>query len=316
MPLSCDFTVYNWNGVPQPVLDREDRVLLVLGGFPPNATDWKEAVTDDAAREMENAATKIYTEPKWRCKAEATAAKTPCRGPHAAESVGASMGSGQPFPMMLQHSVVNTTIFAGLFGLKCFERIAGWTNTGFAPLLHEYYRQTLDDLFTWDAGQDREKHLRCNFLRRFSVFAAATFNFGPHTVTFPHIDFGNLAWGWCAITALGWFNPDLGGHLILWDLKLIIHFPPGSTILLPSAILRHLNVKIQPGESRYSFTQFTPAGLFHWVYNRFRTDRDINTAPNTSPEEHERHWADRMQRWQEGVKMYHVWDKAPNAVRA
>ncbi|KAJ7687980.1 hypothetical protein B0H14DRAFT_2653532 [Mycena olivaceomarginata] len=55
-----------------------------------------------------------------------------------------------------------------------------------------------------------------------SVFAACTFNFGPHTITVPHLDFGNLSWGWCAITALGHFNPDLGGHLVLWDLKLII----------------------------------------------------------------------------------------------
>jgi hypothetical protein len=55
-----------------------------------------------------------------------------------------------------------------------------------------------------------------------SVFAACTFNFGPHAITVPHLDFGNLSWGWCAITALGRFNPDLRGHLVLWDLKLII----------------------------------------------------------------------------------------------
>ncbi|KAJ7883792.1 hypothetical protein B0H13DRAFT_2537891, partial [Mycena leptocephala] len=39
------------------------------------------------------------------------------------------------------------------------------------------------------------------------------------------------------ITALRRFNPDLSGHLILWDLKLVIRFPPGSTILIPSAII-------------------------------------------------------------------------------
>ncbi|KAJ7624191.1 hypothetical protein B0H17DRAFT_1151319 [Mycena rosella] len=53
------------------------------------------------------------------------------------------------------------------------------------------------------------------------------------------------AWGWCSITALGDFDPNKGGHLILWDLRLAIRFPPGSTILIPSALLHHSNVAIQ-----------------------------------------------------------------------
>ncbi|KAJ7817575.1 hypothetical protein B0H13DRAFT_1662577 [Mycena leptocephala] len=234
----------------------------------------------------------------------------PRRGPHAAESVGPSMGGGQPYPMMLRHTAVNAAVFARLFGLKCFERISGWTNMlfmGFAPKLHDYYRATLDDIFTWDAAEDRPKHLARNFLSRFSVFSTATFNFGPRTVTFPHIDFGNLAWGWCAITALGRFNPDFGGHLILWDLKLIIRFPPGSTILIPSAILRHSNIQIRPWETRYSFTQFTPAGLFRWVYNGNRTDWDVEHAKTTTAADRERRRRDRMERWQAGIKMYRTW---------
>jgi hypothetical protein len=185
---------------------------------------------------------------------------------------------------------------------------------GFAPLLHEYYQQTMDDLFEWDAAQDRPKHLSRNFAASFSAFTTATFNFGPFTVTFPHIDFGNLAWGWCAITALGWFDPDLGGHLILWDLKLIIRFPPGSTILIPSAILRHSNVKIRAGESRYSFTQFTPAAIFRWIYNGCKTDKDVETSEKTTPEQREQRRQDRMRRWQDGVKMYRVWNARPNVV--
>ncbi|KAJ7868402.1 hypothetical protein B0H14DRAFT_2166337, partial [Mycena olivaceomarginata] len=54
-------------------------------------------------------------------------------------------------------------------------------------------------------------------------------NFGPHAIAVPYLDFGNLSWGWHTITALDWFTPDRGGHLILWDLKLIIRFPPSSS---------------------------------------------------------------------------------------
>ncbi|KAJ7758847.1 hypothetical protein DFH07DRAFT_741523 [Mycena maculata] len=229
---------------------------------------------------------------------------SPRRGNHAADSVGASMGGGQTYPQNLHHSVSNLLIFARLFGLKCFQRLAGWTN-GWWPTYS--MDDTLDQLFMWDSAQKRAKHLVHNFVRGVSVFTTATFNFGPSTVTLPHIDFGNLAWGWCCITALGPFDPDFGGHLVLWDLKLIIRFPPGATIFIPSAILRHSNVKIRAHEQRYSFTQFTPAGIFRWVYNGFQTDKDIEQSQSTTDEQREQRRADRMRRWEEGVLMYRIW---------
>ncbi|KAJ7740928.1 hypothetical protein DFH07DRAFT_778246 [Mycena maculata] len=97
------------------------------------------------------------------------------------------------------------------------------------------------------AGYINNPSLPRNFNEFISVFATATFNFGLRTIMLPHLDFVNLAWGWCSIVTLGNFKPDKGGHLILWDLCLIIGFPPGSTIFIPSAILRHSNVPIQQG---------------------------------------------------------------------
>jgi hypothetical protein len=86
----------------------------------------------------------------------------------------------------------------------------------YAPALHGHYSSTMEALYK------RLPHLPRNYDEFTSVFAAATFNFGPWTITFPHLDFANLAWGWCAVTALGKFDPDKGGHLILWDLRLVI----------------------------------------------------------------------------------------------
>lgn len=106
-----------------------------------------------------------------------------------------------------------------------------------------------------------------------SVWAAATFNFGPNTICFKHMDYSNLPFGWCSITSLGNFDPTLGGHLVLWDLHLVVEFPPGSTILLPSAAIAHSNVPINfsDGEQRYSFTQYTSGGIFRWVDQGFQT---------------------------------------------
>ncbi|KAJ7646088.1 hypothetical protein DFH06DRAFT_997872 [Mycena polygramma] len=85
-----------------------------------------------------------------------------------------------------------------------------------------------------------------------------TFDLGPQTVTVPQSPSGYVRWCWLAITALGTFNPRLGGHIILWDLGRVLEFPPGATILIPS-LLRFSICKIQPGETRYSFTQYFAA---------------------------------------------------------
>lgn len=61
----------------------------------------------------------------------------------------------------------------------------------------------------------------------------------------------------------------------MYDLKLIIEFPSGWTVLLPSATLRHGNTRVQDGERRYSITQYIPGSLFRWVRHRFRLAKDV-----------------------------------------
>ena len=103
-----------------------------------------------------------------------------------------------------------------------------------------------------------------------------TFNLGPSTATVEHTDAGNVAYGWCAITALGNYNPEKEGHLILYDLKLIITFPPGSTVLIPSAVFRHGNTPlVEAGSIRQSITQYCAGGLFRWTRYGFRTAKEL-----------------------------------------
>jgi hypothetical protein len=114
----------------------------------------------------------------------------------------------------------------------------------------------------------------------------------------------NLAWGWCFITALGWFNHELGGHLILWDLWLIIEFPPGMAIAIPSAIFGHSDVSIQQDEKPFSIAQYTSAGVFRFVNNGFKTN--VTLEPETSKEE-ARAWADAAKvRCVEGEKVFDI----------
>ncbi|KAF8177101.1 hypothetical protein K438DRAFT_1908613 [Mycena galopus ATCC 62051] len=157
----------------------------------------------------------------------------------------------------------------------------------FAPDLHTYYSATLEKLHM------RNTHLRHLFPCSISVFATMTFNFSLQMITLPHLNFANLAWG---------------AHLILWDLKLIIRFPPGCTILIPSALIRHSNTSIQAHKKCFSFTQYSAAGIFRFVDNGFHSDAEVNTGRLTEAEKAACIDA-RKRHWTEGLKMYSCWEE-------
>ncbi|KAJ7831704.1 hypothetical protein B0H14DRAFT_2365041, partial [Mycena olivaceomarginata] len=45
--------------------------------------------------------------------------------------------------------------------------------------------------------------------------------------------------GWCMVQSLGRFDTRKSGHLVLWDLKLIVEFPASALILFPLATIAH-----------------------------------------------------------------------------
>ncbi|KAJ3567918.1 hypothetical protein NP233_g6052 [Leucocoprinus birnbaumii] len=108
-----------------------------------------------------------------------------------------------------------------------------------------------------------------------SSFPTLTVNF-DNVVCHKHLDDQNYPYSLCSIQPLGPFNPDEGGHLILWDMKRIIRFPPHTTILIPSALLMHSNVAIPEGQQRASIIQYAPAELFRYVENGFATDKYLS----------------------------------------
>ncbi|KAJ7119323.1 hypothetical protein C8R43DRAFT_1137018 [Mycena crocata] len=287
-----DFMYIDWLGsLTIPLLDRERRVIAVLGGMPRDVLGWK-TVTDGAFQLLQDGLHRIRLTDDQLHHRRAQEA-------FAALARGWSHGGGQTEPGELCVNVANKKLTDELLAHDYFKRLAQFATILFAmwaPLLFAFYQAQMALLAAW------KPTMRRNFAG--SVFAACTFNFGPRAITAPHLDFANLAWGWCAITALGCFDPDLGGHLILWDLRLVIRFPPGSTILLPSALIRHSNVPIRAHERRASFTQYTAGGLFRWIRNGFQTDEAFEYS--VSMEEKVAREAETESRWEEGVKMFSV----------
>lgn len=137
----------------------------------------------------------------------------------------------------------------------------------FAPKVYGQYVSELKPL--WDDMPD----LTHNFPD--SVFPAATFNCGPKTILLKHLNSGNVAGGLSAITALGVFDPKVSALLVLFPFKMIIEFPSGSTVLLPSAVVHHANTALQPGDHRCSMTQHCAGGLFRWVDYGFKSAKTL-----------------------------------------
>ncbi|KAJ7800835.1 hypothetical protein B0H14DRAFT_3784709 [Mycena olivaceomarginata] len=176
--------VLDCQGKPGPLVDA-DGYAFALFGAQPRDPGWAEDVVEPAAKLMEEAAANMYDhvfsgvyygtrKEEKRSRAGPTPSR---RGTHDAERFGSSMGGGQQFPMPCFQTALRTIVLVGLLAQKPFQRMAGFTNSLFrcyAPALHEYYSDTMNKLHNWN------RYLKRNFSANTSVFAAATFNFGPH----------------------------------------------------------------------------------------------------------------------------------------
>ncbi|KAF8178794.1 hypothetical protein K438DRAFT_1977629 [Mycena galopus ATCC 62051] len=239
--LGLGFQLVQWDGItPRPLLDRHGRIIAVLAGRPAGE-DYRAAAAAAFCAIRDAGAEARFPASMRKHR----------RGLFAAINVGLSYGKGQKFPSWL-HNKEYDTLADGLIANSYINRLAGFADSAFtlwAPRLYADYRA--HDV----ALREHHPHLRRPF--EHSVFFCAAFNFGPNAWTFRHRDVLNLAFG--------------GGHLVLWDLKLVVEFPAGALILLPSATIAHSNVPVQAGEERASFTQFSAGGIFRYIDNGFRT---------------------------------------------
>ncbi|KAJ6471857.1 hypothetical protein DFH09DRAFT_941408 [Mycena vulgaris] len=275
---------------PRPLVDSAGRIFAVLVGQPRDqswAADVRKAYCLITAKGM--AASFPASMRRHR------------RGLYAAITVGVFYGKGQTVPSALQVDPKYAGAIQRLLASPAIMRMASFASASFAlwaPRLYKYYRDQNDALHA------HLPHLPCNFAR--SVFSGATFNFGPHVWTYRHRDVQNLPFGWCAVQAAGDLDATRGGHLILWDLKLVVEFPHGALILLPSATIAHSNVPVAADETRISFTQFTAGGLFRFVDNGLQTEWQLEARDGA---EYERVIAAKGARWAMGLGLLSTLDE-------
>ncbi|PBK92269.1 hypothetical protein ARMGADRAFT_1081048 [Armillaria gallica] len=242
------FDELEWDGYdPLPVVDVQRRVIAYLAGQP---RDNFIPVRNEILHLFEHAQQEcMFTEKYTNTR----------RGIFAFLTCGISFGGGQVRPGNLRASPRHQTVIDEIRGNWAIGRLVGFIDRAFEvafPALRKEY----ESILTQTIRRIPSLHRNC---------------------TLHHRDYLNSALGVCAIYCDGNFNYTHGGHLVLWDLKLAIQFPPGSTIFIPSALFEHSNTIIQPGETRISFTQYSAAGLFQWIGNKGKTDREINEGDCT-----------------------------------
>ncbi|KAK6974302.1 hypothetical protein R3P38DRAFT_2812048 [Favolaschia claudopus] len=251
---------------PLLILDRHGRIIVVFVPGPDDP-EWPVVATE-AANTM-----KQVREEGLRTQAFGQDKELHRRGRFFTLKSGVSHGGGQACPKNVDIPPSHEPLVEQLLQDKNIRRICGFQSSAFktwAPKLFKDYATDLGDLFA------HNPKLRHNFTN--SIFPSVTFNVGPQSASFEHLDDKNRALGWCSITNTGEFDATKSALLYLKELKLAVDFPSTTTSFIPSAVVHHGNTPLAPHETRYSITQYAAGGLFRYVQYKFRTAKQVITA--------------------------------------
>ncbi|KAG6810511.1 hypothetical protein H0H92_011538 [Tricholoma furcatifolium] len=263
------FEFMEWPDRPCVITDKSHRIICVLIGRPKHSS-WDKVI--------QNAALLLNNFREKALKAGFLSHKDHQdnrRGNFYALAAGVSMGGGRMAPGEFVHPPGLQVMLDELLAEKDIQRIANFQSKAlfsYAPKLYGWLCTKIGDLMK-------------TFKRYFpkSVFPAITINLGPQTQCLIHRDPNNLANGLCIVTALGNYDHKRGGKFVFPQLKLVIEFPAGMSLALPSATLLHGNTPIQSGELRFSITQYCAGGLVRWVdYGCTTAKRLCSTAGGRS----------------------------------
>ena len=257
------FSVVPWDGQKSKMIhDCKGKLLAVLAGRPAGE-DYLKAAEEVHKLLMEQGEAYHKLE-KGKGKDQNR------RGDFVAMNFGLTHGNGTTEPVNLSVKSKFQPIVDRLLSDKNVQRLAGNMSgvvRAWAPQFHMAVQEAVGKVL------ERDSKLWKPF--QGSVYPTCAFNFGPKAWCYIHRDGLNVTNGYCALQALGRFDPSKGGHLVLWDLKKAIEFPPGSTVLIMSSLLFHSSLAVGPGEERSVMTQYCPEGILRYANNGMKTDKQL-----------------------------------------
>ncbi|KAJ3568671.1 hypothetical protein NP233_g5557 [Leucocoprinus birnbaumii] len=246
------YKVIEWDGIETiPLLDDHDHVFMVLAGRPksPKYLSACDGLYDLITDTLTTASANPKFPDKF-CQHK--------RGDYVTLDTGVAYSQG----MTTLSNRSLTTVVQGtadkILSSKLTDRVLGHlesTHAKFGPKLYAFTRRYC--------------------LNKRSFYVCASANSGPNALTTRHTDEMNLGFAWCGIVNVGDFDPILGRHLVLEELRYVVQFPPGSSILLPLACIHHCNTTIQDTEKRAALTFYNPGGMFRYVDNHWMTEKQL-----------------------------------------
>ncbi|KAI0052238.1 hypothetical protein FA95DRAFT_1669532, partial [Auriscalpium vulgare] len=267
------------------VVDPSSAILAKLAGRPADDATWPQSCKQIYST-MRNVAGKL------KLRAGDLLHR---RGNYAVARMGISYGGGQTRPMNMDlHG--NDEVLNELVQVPGMKHASGRVNGSFATSSPKLYKECEHNM---EQILEHDPTLVMPFDN--NVHAGVTFNFGPRTATWRHLDSANLPNGWCSILSLGDYDYTKGGQLILYSYKLIIQFPPNSIIHLPSGSVEHGNIQVQENETRMSVTWYTAGALFRYVAYGFRTEKALAAEDPTAKSRFD---DARAGRWQAALRLF------------
>ncbi|THV07169.1 hypothetical protein K435DRAFT_960104 [Dendrothele bispora CBS 962.96] len=249
-----------WDGSDSKIIRDSNDIPLVLLGPRIKAQNWSDMV-ERISSLLEKAREDVHVDPQMLYQRQ---------GNYVSLNAGISLGGGQKRPSnLLPTSEHNGSILEELQSNPDVVQVVGYCDylfRSYFPKLHQLYKRVLETIIADDPS------LKRNFPN--SQLAGIRYNF-KNAVDVPHRDFSNLFFGQCGIFACGNYNYKKGGHIVLWDLGLVIEFPPGTVVFIPDALLLYSTTKILTTETRSSMMLYSAAALFRWVHNGGMTDRQF-----------------------------------------
>ncbi|KAJ3575947.1 hypothetical protein NP233_g763 [Leucocoprinus birnbaumii] len=275
--IKAEYKRIEWDGItPQPFVDSQERVIAVLAGRP-DTSDFLER-TQRLFDKMNQIASKISSSKKTFTDLEVNH----FRGDYPAVNVGITPGQGAEKPSF---TMPHEEEMKELLEDEDFQKLVKFHSflvCMWSPPMYQRFRDCLGKLL-----KHKSLGKKLKSIAPADVYPRVAVNFGPKAWTNRHRDPKDYALAWCIVQSFGRFNPKLGGHVVLDDLRLFIEFPAGSCILLPSATLLHGNlpVRVNQGETRASITQYFPGGLLRYVDHGFKLQSTIKHASRKIQEE-------------------------------
>ncbi|KAE9384970.1 hypothetical protein BT96DRAFT_1007506 [Gymnopus androsaceus JB14] len=155
------------------------------------------------------------------------------RGRYATIGVGYGFGGGRIRPGNYVNSVHNSELLQQALATAVVKRIARYVDcTAILTLLLEGLLALFPKLHSLYTSLDRQ---------------IVDVN-NPNIHTKYHLDHWNYIGGMCAAFNGGSFDSKRSGHFIAWSLGLVIKFPPGTAIFVPSAAVPHSNMPLAKDE--------------------------------------------------------------------